>query len=524
VPAQAKQAATRGAILSRGAAGVPLLMELVKSEDIAQFSLALRVGLELKEDKVDRALAAELGKLSPEKQSGVIALLAERGRPDSVAALLDVAKSGKGEPRVAAVRAVTRLGHASAVPVLAELAVAGDDEVSKAALAALAGFSGRDANDAIVGLIKKSDPKLRRMGVELIGRRRIEKALPDLLRMAEDADAQISASSLKVLGDMAGAKELPALIGVLQKTASPQASDALASVCVRLSVCAPGNLVIRKAVYGVLPDGPSKEFTAQVAEYVKSGSLTIDASNVAFGDTAPGQHKKLRVDYVANGIAKSATADEGGVVQLSLGVALPPPDVIGPLMAAYGSAQGAAKLALLRVLCAVGGPEALGAVRAAAGDAGAEVKETAQRALCDWQTADAVPDLEKLVQAPPNPKMKVLALRGYVRLVGGQETVAAEAKAAALKRAFGWAERDEERRLVLASLGAAPAPDALALALDSLGNAALKDDACAAAVAVAEGLAKAQPEAAKGALKKVLEISGNEALLKRARECLGQIK
>ena len=524
VSVPAKQAATRGAILARGAAGVPLLMELFMSDDVAQFSLALRVGLELGDSKLDRALAAELGKFAPEKQMGVIALLAERGRPESVPALLGVAKAGKGEARVAAVRAVTRLGHASAVPVLAELACSDEDSVAKAAMAALAGFSGRDANAAIADLIKKTDPNLRRIGVELVGRRRIEQAMPELLRLAEDADAQVGAASLKALGDMAGRKELPALIGLVQKTASPQAADALASVCVRLSVCAPGNLVVRKAVYGVLPDGPLKEVTAQVAEYVKSGTLTIEASNATFGDTAPGQRKQLRVDYVANGVAKSATADETGAVQLSLGVALPPPDVIAPLMSAYGQAQGAAKLALLRVLCAVGGPEALGAVRAAVGDVGAEMKETAQRALCDWQTADAVPDLEKLVQAPPNPKMKVLALRGYVRLVGGQETIAAEAKAAALKRAFGWAERDEERRLVLASLGAAPAPDALALALDSLGNAALKDDACAAAVAVAQGLAKTQPEAAKAALKKVLEISGNEALLKRARECLGQIK
>ncbi len=523
VPSQAKLAATRGAILARGQDGLPLLLEQLRSADAGLFGMALRVGLELPGKKVTQALAAELGRIPAERQGRLIAVLADRGDAAAAPALLALARSGAAEARVPAIGALTRLGDAAAVPVLAELAGSEDAEVAKAALSALAGFSGPEVNAAIVALAKKPDAKLRLMGVNLIGRRRIVAALPDVLRLAADADPQVSGAALKVLGEMAGTKEIPALLGILKKTASPEAADALTAICVRQSVYAPGSLVIRKAVYGVLPAGPSQDVTAKVSELVKSGQAVIDISNATFGDTAPGQPKQFRVDYTVNGTAKSAAVNEGASLRLEQGAGVTPPAVVEPLRAAYAEAQGASKLALLRLLCAVGGSQALSVVRAAAGDADAAVKETAQRALCDWQTAEAIPDLGKMVQAPPNPKLKILALRGYIRLATLQESPA-EAKAAALQQAFAWAERDEERRLVLAALGGVPAPGALALAATCIDSASLKEDACLAAVAIAESLVKTHPEQVASSMQKVVEVSGNEDLLKRARESLGQVK
>ena len=524
VPPSVKAAATRGAILARGKAGTPLLIEQLKGEDAVLFAAALRVGIELPGKEVTQALAAELAKLPAERQGRVAAVLAERGDAAAVPALLALARGGTPEVRVSAIGALTRLGAAAAVPVLAELASYKDAEVAKAAQFALAGFSGPNVNATIIELVKNPDVKVRLIGVELIGRRRIGAAVPELLRLAAEPDPQISGAALKVLGDLGGVKELPALLGILQKAPTTEAAaEALSAVCLRQSVCAPGSLVVRKAVYGVLPAGTSADVTAKVAELVKSGQSVIEVSNNTFGDAAPNQPKKFRVDYTVNGLAKSATANEGSTLRLELGAGATPAEVSGPLHAAYAQAQGAPKLALLRLLCSFGGTQALDVVRAAAGDANAEVKEAAQRALCDWPTAEALPDLAKMVQAPPSPKLKILALRGYIRLAAAQEIAAAE-KAAALKQALGWSERDEERRLVLASLGGAPSPEALALAATCLDNASLKEDAGLAAVTLAESLVKTHPAEVSGVMKKVVEVGGNEALLKRARECLGQIK
>ena len=525
VPPQVKVAATRGAILARGTAGVPLLLEQLRGDDAVLFSAALRVGLELPGAEVAQALATELGKLPADRQGRLIAVLAERGDQASVPALLDLARRGSPAVRMAAISAVARLGNVAAVPVLAELASADEAEVAKAALAALAGFSGPEVNATIVALTNKPDAKSRLMGVELIGRRRITEAVPEVLRLAGDPDPQVSAASLKVLGDLAGVKEIPALLGLLQKTTSTDAAaDALASVCIRQSVCAPGSLVIKKAVYGALPDGPSKEVTAQVAEIVKSGQPVIEVSNATFGDAAPGKVKKFQVDYAVNGVRRSAAANENASLRLNLDAgAEASPAVIEPLLAAYAQTQGAPKRALLRVLCVVGGKKALAVVRAATGDADAELKEAALRALCDWPSAEAIPDLEKCMQAPPSPKFKILALRGYVRLVSSQE-MAADKKTAALKQAFGWADRDEERRLALASFSTAPTADALIFVSSFLENGSLKDEACQAAVAIAENLVVSHPGQVAEVMKKVVKVSGKEAVLKRARKCLGQVK
>ena len=69
-------------------------------------------------------------------------------------------------------------------------------------------------------------------------------------------------------------------------------------------------LVIQKALYGDLPDGPSTDVTAKVAQTASDDSLSIAASNDLFGDPAPGIVKKLRVDFTLAGKPLSKTVSE----------------------------------------------------------------------------------------------------------------------------------------------------------------------------------------------------------------------
>ncbi|MGB2820012.1 MAG: DUF3395 domain-containing protein [Phycisphaerae bacterium] len=75
-------------------------------------------------------------------------------------------------------------------------------------------------------------------------------------------------------------------------------------------------LVIVKAVYGSLPDGPSTDVTAKVAAMVKDNALTVDASNDLFGDPADGAMKRLRVDYTLDGVSASKTVAEDQTLTL----------------------------------------------------------------------------------------------------------------------------------------------------------------------------------------------------------------
>jgi len=454
VPPHVKMAAVRGAILSRGAeAGLPLLLEQLRSDEPAMFSVALRVGQELGGAGVTQALAAELPRLPAVKQTGVVALLGERGDGAAAPALIALVERGEPSARVAAIAALERLGSAAALPVLARLAVSAEDaQVVKAAQSALVSFAGPEADAMIVSLLDRPDNALRLLGIDLVGRRRIAAAVPRLLALAAAEDAQLAAASLKVLGDLGGADELPALLAVLQKTTALEAAErAVSAVCQRLSVLKPGAVSVVKAVYGVLPSGPQEDVTAKVAKQIKDGAAVLEISNGSFGDSAPGKVKQFEMTYTVNGVPRKAKAGEGAMLRLDVGAAALPPQVFQALTDTYARSAGAPKLALLRVLCNIGGKETLALVRTAAAGGDAVLKEAAQRALCDWQSPDVLPDLEALITADKTARIGILALRAYAKLVPAQQ-LPTEQKRAALKRALEWATRDEERALIRATL------------------------------------------------------------------------
>lgn len=80
---------------------------------------------------------------------------------------------------------------------------------------------------------------------------------------------------------------------------------------------AAGKLVITKAFYGDLPDGPKTDVTEKVAGMVKDDKLTVEASNDNFGDPIEGTVKKLKVEYTVNGVAHSKTVNEGETLSIS---------------------------------------------------------------------------------------------------------------------------------------------------------------------------------------------------------------
>ena len=155
-------------------------------------------------------------------------------------------------------------------------------------------------------------------------------------------------------------------------------------------------MVIIKAEYGALPKGPSADVTKKVVALVKGGALAIDASNENFGDPAQRHVKKLRIDYRVNGVKLSKTVREQGTVTFT--ATMTPPAIVDALCSAMPTAQGEAKLALLRTLRLAGGARALQAVEAAAIDSNPQVKAAALAALCDWPTPDALAVIAGLVK------------------------------------------------------------------------------------------------------------------------------
>jgi hypothetical protein len=270
-----------------------------------------------------------------------------------------------------------------------------------------------------------------------------------------------------------------------------QATEGILSALCERQKRTTGGIVIQKAVYGKLPDGPSADVLEQVSKLVKSGSLTIEASNATLGDPAPGVVKELCVEYTENDAPVSKTVKEGETIKLTGGSA--PAAVVDAFCGAFEKAQGEPKLAMLRLLGSTGSPKALEAVRAASSAADAAVKETALRTLCEWPSLDALPALMELVKTSSEPTMKVLALRGAVRLLG-QGTASPAETLAQYTVLMDQARTPDEKKSVLGGLAQTPNAGAFELALAQFGDASVKAEAVQAAIAIAKNLGKSARE------------------------------
>jgi len=182
------------------------------------------------------------------------------------------------------------------------------------------------------------------------------------------------------------------------------------------------------------------------------------------------------------------------------------------------------RCSLLRVLGKIGDKSALGVLREGLKDKNDTVKETCIRALADWPTAEPVVDLLKVVQTTENKIHRVLALRGYVRLIGLESNRPAEEAIGMYKQAMSLASDTSEKKMVLSGLANVKLLAALQMAASYLADKSLQQEAEVAVVKIAEATVGSNPAESNAALQKVIQISKNEFLREQAQKLISQIK
>jgi HEAT repeat protein len=236
-PHQVRGGAVRGAILARGSKGVEVMREYLRSDSYIMFSAACQTALEMPGEEVTRALTSVLNNLPADNKILVIWTLGKRGDPAAVPALSAAAGTGDKSVRVAAIKAMPQIGHASAVLVLADLLGDKDSEISKAAQEALAAIPGDEADAAVMAMLNNTDTAPRLMALDLIGRRRMTSSVPALLKAAEGPDAKVRPAALKRVGELGGPGEFSELLDLLVQFQAKQdldaAEQALSAVCAK---------------------------------------------------------------------------------------------------------------------------------------------------------------------------------------------------------------------------------------------------------------------------------------------------
>jgi len=244
VPKQRHIEAIRGAILARGSAGVPLLIEQLQSQDRNRLNVGLRTARELPGRDVTEALAVELDSLSQARRPLLLLALADRSDSAVLPIVQKAAQSSQKDLRITAINVLIRLGNVSCIPVLLEAATENDADIQQAAMDTLVRLPGEDVDDDLLARLRQAQDKLRQVLIELVGQRQIGEAVPEVASSLHDNDAGIRSAAIQTIGIIGHEAQTADLVKLLQDTSSSMEragiEKSLLSVCGRSGVkCLP---------------------------------------------------------------------------------------------------------------------------------------------------------------------------------------------------------------------------------------------------------------------------------------------
>ena len=288
-PRHIRMEATRSLIVARQAAGIPLLIEQLKSDDAGMVAVALGLAHELPGAELTKALVAEVNKLPPEKQVYVVEALGCRQDKAVVPTLLALTRNSPTNVCIAAIGALTRLVDASALPALVEIAVSPDSDLARAAQSAIVGFSAGDIDVTGAAMLASPDARVRAIGAKVVSRRLIISALPAVTKAAlEDTDPAVRVASINALRELGKLPELSVLVDILLKNKSAAearaAQAALAAVCGRQT---DKGACVEKLVAGFASAQPAQKgaLLSILSSVGDAGSL--QAVRAAMADASP---------------------------------------------------------------------------------------------------------------------------------------------------------------------------------------------------------------------------------------------
>ena len=431
-----------------GKQAVVLYTRLYRSDRPTHIRLAAFTGLVRTDtDNTTLLLTEGLSQTSPEWRGTAARLAAQL--PEKVLAKQGskLMKALPAEGRLALTSALVASKNAAAAPLLrAALENASDSPARLIAAAGIGAIGSAEDAPALIELLGNADA-----------------ALADAARMSliKLADPKTDACLVRALGKRDGnARARALLIGVVTFRKTPDSAPHL------VKDLADKDPAVRTAAFQALTELAGEK---QLAPLFAAVSKASDAKEKRAAEKA--------LSALSRQYPEAATA------------------AIKPLLA---SADPESRRALLLALGVAGVPAGLPLVQASLKDATPDVADDALRVLADWKGLPAAPALLEQAKAHSNNSLRILALRGYIRLIEKEPDQAA--RAAMLKQAAALVTRKEETLLMIAAWRTVPTPEAVTALQSYLSDEALKGDALKALRVIALKTPVDLPDKAPGSL------------------------
>jgi HEAT repeat protein len=223
VPKPCRIGATEHAILTRGAPGVDLMVEQLKSTDPDYFRTGLAVSRVLSGERVIKGLTDSLeAESSPNRQVLLIHAIKDRGDDSALPAVMAKLKSDAQAVRLAAIDAIGKLGNESSVPILLSVA---NDATAEAVLGSLVALQGAGVNAALTKAA--APPNTSAVAVRALGKRRAKEAVDLLFQLSNSDSSTIRQEAIVALGRTGPQDRFGDLLALLRNAQSDSRKAAI---------------------------------------------------------------------------------------------------------------------------------------------------------------------------------------------------------------------------------------------------------------------------------------------------------
>jgi HEAT repeat protein len=374
-------------------------------------------------------------------------------------------------------------------------------------LAALGDRGDATARMVVTDAARNGEKKVRLVAIDVLDRAGDSSALPVLLEDAANEDADISQASLDALTRLAGNDVDAALLARL-----PESSGRMRRGLITLAA--------RRGIEKALP---------MIAQSVGDADGDVRSAAIQALTVVGGENE---IAELVAALEKSQNASERShienvLVTLSGKVGT---KCVPSLLSLAHSSEPENRKAALHALVVAGGSDALAAIAAATEDQDTSVQEEAVRTLCKWP--NAWPDdaavagpLLHIAKTDANSSHAILALRGYLQFLLGDEKLKEDEKLAKIQEVMPLLQRPEEKITAMAVLQEIPDPAALESLSAFAAEPAIADDACAALVlAAGQNKPSISADQRKKALLLVVQTSSKPETKEKAEAMLKSLQ
>ena len=422
-------------------------------------------------------------------------------------------------------------------------ALRGDDTALRImALRYVRKLPGRDVTKEFSNLLPKLPQTQQVLLLNALADRGDAAALPTVVKAAGSSDGSVRMAALKVLGRLGNAQA----VGLLTQRAANSEGDEREAA--RQSLYQLRGREVNAAIMSLMNEEESTGIRLEAiqglsargaTEAVKILLQTVGdtdqrirlASWGAFGALGDEVNLPALVSlWLRTQSDEELRAAEDAVVAVARNVSIDDRPAAAVLAVVDSVDDVRVKSSLLQALGRIGDEGGLGTLRAGLKDNDSRIETAAVRALASWPTDEPMSDLKTIAQEADSDTHRILALRGYIRMLDLDGDRPEKETAKMYGQALLLAERAEEKKLILAGLANVVHVEALRIVEPYLGEAEVRSEAAAAAARIGAEVderEQIEDEAArqyvKAMMDKVISVSQDETAIEMAQKVIENI-